>query len=124
VPQIDTDGLEVTGIRTPDVDLPLATYTGWNLRPKGSAERDQAGIMGSAFPFARTEAERQALGDPRASIAQRYASRAQYVRSVVLAAQKLIEQRLLLDEDAERYVEAALNTSVFESGNDGLFGAD
>ena len=60
LPQVDVDGLEVAGIRTPDVEVPLATYTGWNLRPTGSAARDQAGIMGSGFPFARTAAERQA----------------------------------------------------------------
>jgi hypothetical protein len=108
VPQIDADGLEITGLRTPDVEVPLATYAGWNLRPEDSAGRDQAGIMGSMFPFARNEAERAANGDPRASIAARYASKAQYVRQVVLAAQRLVEQRVLLDEDADRYVEAAM----------------
>jgi hypothetical protein len=113
LPQVDADGLEVAGIRTPDVEVPLATYTGWNLRPTGSAARDQAGIMGSGLPFARTAAERQAHGDPRAALAERYGSRAQYVRRVVLAAQRLVEQRLLLDEDAERYIEAALHSEYF-----------
>jgi hypothetical protein len=113
LPQVDADGLEVAGIRTPDVEVPLATYTGWNLRPTGSAGRDQAGIMGSGFPFARTAAERHAHGDPRASLAERYGSKAQYVRRVVLAAQHLVAQRLLLDEDAERYIEAALCTEHF-----------
>jgi hypothetical protein len=32
---------------------------------------------------------------------------------VVLAAQHLVAQRLLLDEDAERYIEAALRTEYF-----------
>ena len=108
VPQIDADGLEITGLRTPDVEVPLASYAGWNLRPEDSAGRDQAGIMGSMFPLARNEAERAASGDPRASIAARYASKAQYVRQVTLAAQRLVEQRVLLDEDADRYVEAAM----------------
>ena len=100
----------MAGIRTPDVEVPLATYTGWNLRPKGSAARDQAGIMGSGFPFARTAAERRAHGDPRAALVERYGSKAQYVRRVVLAVQHLVEQRLLLDEDAESYIEAARRT--------------
>lgn len=114
LPKIDEDGLEVAGIRTPDVEVPLATYTGWNLRATGCAERDQAGIMGSQFPLPATESERKAQGDPRASIAARYGSKAQYVRQVVLAAQRLVEQRLLLDEDAECYIDAAKNVECFD----------
>ncbi len=32
VPAVDHDGNEVSGIRLPDLTVPLATYTGWNLR--------------------------------------------------------------------------------------------
>ncbi|HEV8680878.1 MAG TPA: alpha/beta hydrolase domain-containing protein, partial [Stellaceae bacterium] len=32
VPAVDADGNEVSGIRLPDVTVPLATHTGWNLR--------------------------------------------------------------------------------------------
>jgi hypothetical protein len=32
VPAVDPDGNEVSGIRPPDVTMPLATYAGWNLR--------------------------------------------------------------------------------------------
>ncbi len=110
VPQIDADGLETSGVRTPDIEVPLATYTGWNLRPSDSAGKDQAGIMGSEFPLPRTEAERETRNDPRASIAARYGSKAHYVRQVAAAAQTLVGQRLLLDEDADRYVDAAMQT--------------
>ncbi len=110
VPQIDADGLETPGLRTPDIEVPLATYTGWNLRPPDSAGSDQAGIMGSEFPLPRNEAEREARNDPRASIAARYGSKAHYVRQVAVAAQSLVAQRLLLDEDADRYVGAAMQT--------------
>lgn len=110
VPQIDADGLEIPGVRTPDIEAPLCTYTGWNLRPPDAAGKDQAGIMGSEFPLPRTEAEREARHDPRLSIAARYGSKAHYVRQVAIAAQSLVAQRLLLDEDADRYVKAAMET--------------
>src|SRR5690349_9567567 len=32
VPAIDRDGNDVAGIRLPDLTVPLATHTGWNLR--------------------------------------------------------------------------------------------
>jgi Alpha/beta hydrolase domain len=32
VPQVDVDGNEVSGIRLPNVAVPLATYTGWTFR--------------------------------------------------------------------------------------------
>jgi Alpha/beta hydrolase domain len=32
VPQVDRDGNELSGIRLPNVAVPLATYTGWNFR--------------------------------------------------------------------------------------------
>lgn len=114
VPQIDADGLEIPGLRTPDIEVPLATYTGWNLRPPDSAGNDQAGIMGSEFPLSRTEAEREARNDPRASIAARYGSKAHYVRQVEAAAQTLVAQRLLLNEDADRYVEVAMGTDPID----------
>src|SRR5215510_11832379 len=32
VPQVDRDGNELSGVRLPNVAVPLATYTGWNFR--------------------------------------------------------------------------------------------
>src|SRR5579859_1581161 len=32
VPQVDADGNETSGIRMPDIQAPLGTYTGWNMR--------------------------------------------------------------------------------------------
>src|SRR5438034_3391154 len=31
VPQVDADGNDIPGIRMPEITVPLATYTGWNL---------------------------------------------------------------------------------------------
>ena len=108
ISQVDADGNEVAGIRTPHVETPVATYTGWNYRPDGSAGEAQSGTLGSYLPFAADAEERSRAGDPRPSIRERYPTRASYVRAVAAACERLVSQRLLLEEDAERYVELAM----------------
>ena len=108
VPQVDADGNDLPGVRTPHVEVPLATFTGWNLRLPGCAEQDLASLNGSYLPFAKTAAERRAGGDPRPALQERYRSRVHYVRAIAVAAQRLVEQRLLLEEDADRYVALAM----------------
>jgi hypothetical protein len=108
IPQVDSDGNEIPGIRTPHVQVPLATYTGWNYRPTGSAEQAIAGTTGGHHPLPITKADRDETGDPRLSIEERYGSKARYVRLIALSAQKMVEQRLLLEEDADRYVALAM----------------
>ena len=76
VPAVDRDGNEVSGIRLPDLTVPLATYTGWNLRhPQMGAPDRLMSLMGSTIPFPATREERAAKGDPRRSIEERYPSR-------------------------------------------------
>lgn len=113
VPSIDADGNDVPGIRTPHVSVPLATFTGWNLRSAGYGENALSGVIGSYVPFAVTQAQRQAQQDPRLSREERYGSTAHYVRRLALAAQQLVDTRLLLDEDADAYIEGALQTPLF-----------
>ena len=107
VTQVDADGNETAGILLPDIAVPLATYTGWNLY----AEPYPAGALcdrdGTYSPFAATRAAREAANDPRASVEERYASHAVYVGRVDDAARKLVAARLLLPEDAERFMAAA-----------------
>ena len=105
--KVDADGNEVAGVRLPDIAVPLATYTGWNEYkppyPKGElADRD-----GSCLPFAIDKAAREAAGDPRPSIAERYKSGADYVAKVQDVVTALLKDRLMLAEDAERYLERA-----------------
>jgi len=105
VSAVDADGNELAGIRLPDITAPLATYTGWNVykaQPGELCDRD-----GSYVPFARTKAEREAAGDPRPSVAERYGTRAAYVAKVKAAADDLVRERLLLPDDAAAYVKAA-----------------
>ena len=87
--------------------MPLATYSGWNEYkppyPKGElADRD-----GSCLPFPTDKAAQQASGDPRPSIAERYASGAEYLAKVQAVVAALAKDRLLLAEDAEQYLERA-----------------
>ena len=114
VPHVDADGNEVPGIRGPELEVPLATYTGWNFRPQGAAEQAMAAVNGSYLPFAKTRAERLEKGDPRPSIEERYGSRARYVKLVALASQRLVEERLILEEDADRFVEQAMSEPAFD----------
>lgn len=107
VSKVDADGNEAAGVRLPDIAVPLATYTGWNEYkppyPKGEiADRD-----GSCLPLAVDKAAREASGDPRPSIAERYRSGADYVAKVQAVVTALMADRLLLAEDAERYLDRA-----------------
>jgi hypothetical protein len=108
VPQVDADGNDISGIRTPHIAVPVATYTGWNPRPPHQGGPALSSIIGSYLPFAATREQRQASGDPRPALTERYRSAAHYVRCIARAAQQLVEQRLLLEEDADRYVARAI----------------
>ena len=108
VPQVDADGNDAGGLRSPEVAAPVGTHTGWNLRRNGFGGADLASLTGSFVPFPRTSAEREAGGDPRLSIEERYGSHAGYVRAIARAVDDLVAEGLLLEEDADRYVAAAM----------------
>ncbi|HWA95948.1 MAG TPA: alpha/beta hydrolase domain-containing protein [Terracidiphilus sp.] len=100
VPQTNVDGNEMDGVRLPEITVPLATYTGWNLRdPSIGAPRERVSFEGSFLPFARTKAEREKAGDPRLSIAERYSGRSEYLRKFDAAVDALVKERWILPED-------------------------
>jgi hypothetical protein len=115
VSKVGADGNELAGIRLPDIAAPLGTYTGWNLYKAPFPEGELCDRDGSFFPFARTRAERQAKNDPRPSLEELYGDHAGYVRKVEAAATALVQQRLLLQEDADRYIERARRIDPFKS---------
>jgi hypothetical protein len=107
VPQVDADGNDLGGIRSVHQQVPIGTYTGWNL---GRADRFEDGfcsLQGSFIPFAQTRAEREAAGDPRLSLEERYPTKEAYVAAVRKAADQLVGKRLLLKPDAEALVAEA-----------------
>jgi hypothetical protein len=116
VSSVDADGNELAGIRLPDLTVPLATHTGWNLRHDAIGNPQlvigiTGGLAGWTLPFAATRADREATGDPRPAIDERYASRQDYLDRVRAAAHALVDAGYLLAEDvphveagaAERY---------------------
>jgi hypothetical protein len=108
VSAVDRDGNETAGVRLPDLTVPLGTHTGWNPRhPQIGAPGQLTNLIGATVPFAATRQEREAQGDRRPSIAERYPSRNAYIEQVRLAAQRLIEDGYLLTEDLELTVDLA-----------------
>lgn len=102
VPQVNGDGNERDGVQLPEIVVPLATYTGWNLRAAAiGAPNQRVPFEGSYFPFPRTKTERAASGDPRLSIAERYAGESEYLRRYAAAVDKLVAERWVLAEDRE-----------------------
>lgn len=106
VPQTDKDGNDLGGIRLPELDVPLATYTGWNLRSAEiGAPTERVSFIGSTIPFARTKADREKTGDPRMSISERYAGKQDYMRKFTDSANALVKSRFLLEEDVPALVQ-------------------
>lgn len=108
VPAVDSDGNERAGIRLPEIAAPRGTATGWNLRDEAyGAGGALAGLPGSWFPFAETKAEREAAGDPRPSLEERYGDRDGRLNAVVASLLELRQGGYLLDEDVTRLLEQA-----------------
>ena len=113
VPAVDKDGNEKAGIRLPEIAVPLGTATGWNVRDKAfGAAGVLAGLPGAWFPFARTAEEREASGDPRLSIAERYPDHGTYLKMAAESVLDLREGGYLLDEDVTRALEKAAAVAV------------
>jgi Alpha/beta hydrolase domain len=102
VPLRDADGNSLGGVRLPDLVVPLGTHGAQNLPLS-----DRACNLNAAYiPFA-TDSSVRAPNDSRQSLAERYASPADYVKKVRTAGEKLIREGFLLKEDLPAIVEAA-----------------
>ena len=112
VAQVDADGNDLGGIRNVFVQVPIGTYTGWNLFNRSFYEDGFCTLQGSFIPFARTRQERLDAGDPRLSIEERYPSKETYVAAFRKAADSLVADRHLLPEDASRLVSQAEREGV------------
>lgn len=106
VPQVDSDGNDIAGIRSTDVAAGLGTNTGWNLTNRPGII-DNGGLFGSYFPYQKTAAARMAAGDPRPSLEERYGTQAGYVAAVTATANGLVAKRFMLQVDADAAIAAA-----------------
>jgi hypothetical protein len=108
VPQVDRDGNDIAGIRDPELAVPLATTTGWNFRdPSVGNPQDIYQLVGSYLPFAPTRSARDANGDPRLALEERYRGVDDYLQRIRSSAMDLIRRRYLLAEDLESIIERA-----------------
>lgn len=112
VGQVDADGNEVAGVRSVFQQVPIGTYLGWNLFRAGRLEGGLCNLQGSFIPFAKTKAEREAAGDSRPSLEERYPTNEAYAAAMRQAADGLVQARLLLPDDAAAIVGAAERDGV------------
>jgi hypothetical protein len=103
VPRCDADGNEIDCLSPPEVAVPVATYTGWNLRSKeAGAEGELVSLQGSYIPLPVTRAERAQSGDPRPSLEERYGTLDKYLQRLQAKCRELRQAGYLLAEDVDR----------------------
>jgi hypothetical protein len=105
VPRPDADGTDAPGLRPVEIQVPLGTYTGWNPQAATTGfgwALDR--FQGSFQPFARTEVERRTSRDPRPSLQARYTTRESFVAATRAAAEHMVADRTLLEEDVDGIV--------------------
>ena len=112
VAKVGSDGNELAGVRLPDIAEPLATYTGWNLYKAPFTDGELCDRDGSYSALPATRVEREAKGDPRPSLEERYGSHANYIGKLKATVQTLVKERFLLAEDAESYLKAGTDDAV------------
>ena len=87
-------------MRNVELRAPLATYTPWSLRTGYAGNPNElADFVGTAIPLPRTEAERQASGDPRPAIETLYESRQAYLNQARRELEDLIRSGFMLADD-------------------------
>jgi len=88
VPQIGGDGNEYSGLRLPEISVPVASYTGWNLR---SAE--------IGFPDYRASFIGAYIAWPKETIDKLYKSPEEYFGRFAAAALGLVVERFIVADD-------------------------
>ena len=118
VPRVNADGNETSGVPSVLHQAPLGTYLGWNLTAAGFFAGRGCGFSGGYVPFARTRAARQAAGDPRPSVEERYGTLEGYACVVEKAARTAVAGRFLLQADADRLINEAAHSRVLPAERD------
>jgi hypothetical protein len=112
VPKVNSDGNEISGVASVLLQAPLGTYVGWNVIPSGFFKGQMCAFTGGFIPFATTKADRLAAKDPRPSLEERYGNQRGYVMAVKAAAERAVNERFLLQEDADRLIQQAAASHV------------
>lgn len=112
VPRVNSDGNETSGVPSVQLLVPIGTYTGWNELRDAYGAGGGCGFLGGFIPFARTEAERAAKGDPRPSLEARYGDHAGFVSRVRAVAAQQVRAGWLLQDDADRIIAQAEASDV------------
>ena len=108
LPQVDGDGNDLAGLRSPELAVPLATYTGWQLyKPELGRDDELVSLQGSFIPFPLDTAERVRTRDPRRAILERYPDRNGYLALVEQVAKLLVADGYLRGEDLPHIVAQA-----------------
>ncbi len=108
VPQVDGLGNEVSGLRSIELRVPLATYTPWSLRHDAPGSTDElADFYGTVIPLPTSEEEARMADDPRPTVRALYGSRSGYLERVQTAVRELVESGLLLPRDVSRAMSRA-----------------
>lgn len=109
VAALDVDSNERCGVILPELAVPTATHLGFNTQVAAVGSPIQLiELIGTSHRFAATREIREATGDPRPSLDERYVDETDYVSRVRAAAKALVAERLLLEEDVEAVTDRAL----------------
>jgi hypothetical protein len=112
VPRVDADGNEISGIRSVQLMVPLGSYLGWNVQKGGFTKGEGCGFAGGYIPFARTKSEREAKGDPRLSLEERYKDKAGFLAQVRLAISQHQNAGWLSSVDAAQLLKQAESADI------------
>jgi hypothetical protein len=123
VPRVNADGNESSGVASVLHQAPLGTYLGWNVTASGFLKGQGCGFAGGYWPFAKTQAERVAIKDPRPSVEERYGTLDGYVCVVRRAAERAVADRFLLRADADRLIAEAQASAVLPANDASTAGA-
>jgi Alpha/beta hydrolase domain len=109
MPRVNQDGNELMGVASVLHQVPLGTYTGWNAAAAGffKGQPCGGGLTGGYIPFAKFKVEREAAGDLRPSLEERYGTQAGYICAVTKVAKQEVSRRFLRSEDADHLVAEA-----------------
>lgn len=97
VQQVDDDGIALGGIRTPQVDVPVATLSGSGQPPNGFC-----GLFGTTVPF------------DAADLADRYADHDTFVEQWSASVDDAVATGAILEADAENLKAAAEQSSIVD----------